>query len=436
MIAGLNKYYIVSRSLARYERSVLVFLFSLNFVVSFRVFNNTLLHAPGKIIETIYLPIIALYIGIRVINRIVNNDYRLNGFHIMYVIYLLLPVLPAISAQVVWEQPFYLGFISFRQFYLIGGALLIYNLVVKNPESIVILEKAMIIIAWLVLVLFFLTSTFADPAQFLDSRIVTYSANRGGILIFKFNMGFIFFGTIYYFVKYFKTQKSVYILGSLLFLSYILFVREDRSSMIAVLGTLLVFFVLNINIKKQVLYAIGITIPLIALLIIINKLYPAFLERYALMFRDIGYALTGEANPDVGQSVRIYETQIARSLIEKSPIIGNGKLSNAFIEGGWNALYYYFFPSDIGLIGTVFTYGIPGAIIMYSQFGFAIYWISKVKYFKNNVFFLSCCYYLLVLFIDSLSNGYLTVFAAQSLSTITVIYLFYLFDKRLSANLT
>ena len=149
------------------------------------------------------------------------------------------------------------------------------------------------------------------------------------------------------------------------------------------------------------------------------------------MFENMIYVLSGQSNPDVGFSVRFYEADIANEYIAKNPILGNGKLSNAFMEGGFNALFIYFFPSDIGLIGTVFTYGIPGAIILYSQFLFAGYWIWKVKYFRKNVFFQSCCFYLLILFLDSISNGYLTVYAAQTISVIAIIYLFYMYDKQM-----
>lgn len=435
MLKDLAKYRIRSIENSSLRGTIYIVLLTLNFIISFRVFNHTILHAVGKGIETAYLACMFLYILSRILKRVFRNDFRLNGFQIMFTIYLLLPILPAISSQIVWDQPFYLGFISYREFYLIGGALVLYNFAIKNARNLVYIEKAMVLTAWFALVLFFLTSTFVNPAAFLDSRIVSYSANRGGILIFKFNMGFIFFGAIYYFVKYFKTQRVYHIIFSLLFLSYIVFERQDRSSMIAVVFVMVLYFLSKVKLKKQILYVLGAIGPLIMIIFLIYQFKPSSIEGYIFMFEDIFYALSGEANPDVGQSVRIYETQIAQKLIKESPFIGNGKLSNYFIQGGWSGLYVYFYPSDIGLVGSVFVYGFPGAVILYAQFIFAIIWFFKVKYFKNNVFFQACCFYLAILFIDSISNGYLTVFAAQSISTITIIFLFYIYDKRIVRNI-
>jgi len=431
MFIDVAKYKIKAISNSSVKELVFVLLLSLNFIISFRVFNHTLLQATGKIVETVYLALMFLYILSRIINRIVSNDYRLNGFQLMFSIYLLLPILPAISSQIVWDQPFYLGFVSFRDFYLIGSALLLYNFTIRNIRNLLYIEKAMVFTAWFTLILFFITSTFINPSAFLDSNVVSYSANRGGVLLFKFNMGFIFFGAIYYFVRYFKKRNIFHLIFSLLFLSYIVFERQDRSSMIAVTFVMGFYFFTNVKLKRQVLYILGSIIPIVTIIFIIYLFKPESIESYIFMFEDIFYALSGKANPDVGQSVRIYETQIAQRLIADSPFIGNGKLSNYFIQGGWSGLYIYFYPSDIGLVGSVFVYGFPGAVVLYSQFVFALVWALRVKYFRKNIFFQACCFYLLVLVIDSISNGYLTVFAAQSISTITVIFLFYIYDKKI-----
>ena len=154
------------------------------------------------------------------------------------------------------------------------------------------------------------------------------------------------------------------------------------------------------------------------------------------MFEDIMYALSGESNPNVGMSVRIYETAIAKTYVEQNPILGNGKISNYFMEGGFNALFHFFYPTDIGIIGSVFTYGIPGTIVLYSQFIFVVYWIRKVKYFKDNVFFTATSYYLFILFIDSMSNGYLTLFSSQSITTVAIIFIFYMYDKAIVKKLS
>lgn len=371
------------------------------------------------------------YISSRVIHRIVNGNLKFNGFEFMFALYLALPLLPAIAAYFVWEQPFYLGFLSFREFYLIGSALVLYNFVKGNISRLKMVEKAMVISAWIALLLFYATSTFMDPAQFMDTKIVSLSANRGGVILFKFNMGFVFFGTIYYFIKLLNTNKKEYFFYFIFFLIYIVFIRQDRSSMISVLGAMGLYFLLYVKLKRKVLYIVSLTIPVIGAIVVGYMLDPSTIEAYVFMFEDLAYAIQGKSNPNVGMSVRIYETAIANTYVEQNPFLGNGKISNYFLEGGFNYLFFYFYPTDIGLIGSVFTYGIPGTLVLYSQFIFAFVWILRVKYFKNNTFFLAATFYLVILLADSLSNGYLTLFASQSISTVAIIFLFYIYDKAL-----
>ncbi|NND77510.1 MAG: O-antigen ligase family protein [Flavobacteriales bacterium] len=436
MTIDLSKYALVSRKLSKIKEASLGVILVLNFAITFRLFNNTILSAISKLVETGYLGVLLLYLASRFIHRIFSSNVKLNGLEIMYVIFLSLPALPAIAATQVWDQPFLLGLISMRGFYLIIGGLLIYNLCKDNPRKLLVLEKSMVSTAWIGLVVFYLTSFFVNPAQFLDSRIVSYSANRGGLLIFKFGMGFVFFGCIYYFIRLVKKGSPLNLAYFMAFFIYLTFFRLDRTSITAVVLALGLFYILNIQIRKQLIAFFAVVLPMMLALIVYYLIDPGPFENFLFMFENMAYVLSGQTNPEVGFSVRFYEADIANKYIEKNPFLGNGKLSNAFIEGGFNALFMYFFPSDIGLIGTIFTYGIPGAFILYSQFIFAIYWISKIRYFRKNVFFQSCCFYLLVLFLDSISNGYLTVFAAQTISVIAIIFLFYEFDKYMLKKIT
>ena len=431
MTIDLSKYALVTKKISKYKELMLGTVLVLNFAITFRLFNNTILSAISKLVETGYLGVLLLYFAFRIFNRIVSGNAKLNGLEIMYVIFLSLPALPAIAANQVWDQPFILGLISMRGFYLIIGGLLIYNHCKDDPRKLLVLERSMVTTAWIGLVVFYLTSLFVNPAQFLDSRIVSYSANRGGILIFKFGMGFVFFGSIYYFIKLIKKANPIYLLYFLAFFIYLTFFRLDRTSITAVAGALVLYCLLHIELRKLIIAFFAIIIPAVLALLILYLVDPGPFESFVFMFENMVYVLSGQSNPEVGFSVRFYEADIANKYIADNPILGNGKLSNAFMEGGYNALFVYFFPSDIGMIGTIFTYGIPGAVILYSQFIFAGYWISKVKYFRNNVFFQSCCFYLLILFLDSISNGYLTVYAAQTISVIAIIYLFYMFDKQM-----
>ncbi|MEM7163016.1 MAG: O-antigen ligase family protein [Bacteroidota bacterium] len=429
MKLNLSEITLKSPNIKGSEQFMLIGLLVFNFIISFRLTNSTVLHDIGKMTETLYLVLLFLYISSRVINRLVKGNLKLNGFEFMFCIYLALPILPAVSAYFVWDQPFYLGFLSFREFYLMGGALVLYNFVKDNVKKLIVVEKSMVITAWIALTLFYLTSLFADPTQFLDSKVVSFSANRGGILLFKFNMGFVFFGSIYYFVRTLKKGGLINLVCFAMFIIYIFFFRQDRSSMLAVAAALGLFALFHLDFQRKILVSSILSVISICAIVLIYHLNPESIEAYVFMFEDILYALSGESNPNVGMSVRIYETAIANTYVQENPLLGNGKISNYFMEGGFNALFYFFYPTDIGLIGSVFTYGIPGTILLYSQFIFVVYWIRKIKYFKENVFFLATSYYLLILFIDSMSNGYLTLFSSQSISTVAIIFMFYMYDK-------
>ena len=152
------------------------------------------------------------------------------------------------------------------------------------------------------------------------------------------------------------------------------------------------------------------------------------------MFRDL-YSIMVHGETAVGKfSVRGYETDIAVAGFLENPIFGKGKISPKWFTGGFHTFHGYFYPTDVGLIGTLFLFGIIGTILIYSQFIFVAYYFLRIKH-KNSIFLQICLYYLLILFIDSISNGYLYLYSAHTLTIVGIVYYYYIREQRASSLL-
>jgi hypothetical protein len=175
------------------------------------------------ILEAIYLVAIFLYLGYRISKRILNNNYKLNPFELLLCALFMLPFLAGYAAYLEWGQPMLYGVGTFRDFYLIIGVLIVYNMLRNKEVDIKLVEKAMVSVAWFNLIMFYGMSFLVDPTQFQDTGAAGANDLKGGEVYYRFNMSFMFFGTIYYTVKSFLARKPWLLIYAVLFLIYIVF---------------------------------------------------------------------------------------------------------------------------------------------------------------------------------------------------------------------
>src|SRR5690606_12721301 len=75
---------------------------------------------------------------------------------------------------------------------------------------------------------------------------------------------------------------------------------------------------------------------------------------------------------------------------------GNGFLSNQYNEG-FSGMYDHFFPTDIGIMGNLFLYGIIGTLCFYLPF-LAAFSYRKFLRKNNDIFLMTCQYSMLFIF--------------------------------------
>ncbi len=412
-----------------------IFLF-FNFMVTYRVLLISVVPVVELIAEAVYEVTLFVYVFYRILKRIAAGNYRFNSFEIYLGLLCLLPFLAAFAAYSEFGQPPIYGYLAYRDFYLILGPLVVYNMLRSKEVEIELVERMLVLTAWVNAIMFYGMTFFVDPAQFIETGLAGAQDAKGGDVYYRFNMGFIFFGTLYYFVKAVYQKNLKYLLYSSLFLIYVVFVRFDRTSIAAVLVSLAAFYLTAITPRRQVMLILIFLVPILLLFSFVAFFAPDIIVKYYVMFEDAVATLFGAANAEGEESVRLSEVRIALEYIEKNPWWGNGKVSGQWVEGGYNYFFGYFYASDVGIIGQIFMYGFIGAALLYFQFVLAFNYVMKIKHIKRNVLLVTLKFLLLATLFDSITNGYLTIYAAQSITALALIYYFYERDKIIGARLS
>lgn len=412
------------------NKSLVYFTFVfLNLTITFRVLLLSTFSELMGILELAYVALLAVYLGYRLVYRAFTQNYRLNSFELLLLLLSILPFTSAVAAKVEFDQPLLFGVLAFKDYFLFYGALVLYNLLRRGEITLALVERAMVSVAWFNLFLFYFMSLFTNAAAHKDTLLAGSQSAKGGEVYYRFSMAFIFFGTIYYFIKSFAQNNKRFLIYAGLFLAYIVFFRLDRTSIAVTLFALFAFWVLSISKTKRIRSIIQLVVPAVAALLIGYLIVPEVYLKYTIMFSDAFATLMGEAAPSGQSWLRLHELDIANHFIDKHPFLGNGRVSNQWVEGGYSYFLGFFYPSDIGFMGQVFIYGYLGAVLLYSQFAFALYYISRISKQRRSLFLTVCKYYLLALFLDSLTNGFLTINSAQTITVIMLIFFYYQQDR-------
>jgi len=253
---------------------------------------------------------------------------------------------------------------------------------------------------------------------------------------YRLNMSLFFFGSIYFTVKSFY-QKNLIDLGiAALFIFYVVFIRLDRTSIAALGLGLILFFITALPLKTQVMTIVRAIIPVTVVALIIAIFKVEIYEKYYRMFLDVFVTAGKAGSGSLEDNIRLMEVDIALKGFLDNPIFGNGKLSTYFVPDGYNHFYGFFYTSDVGVLGYLFSSGIVGLLIIFFQFVLAIKYISGIKYIKKNVFLVTLKITLFIHALDALTTEYLTLYAGQTLTILLLIFYFYQRDRVIQARVS
>jgi hypothetical protein len=357
-----------------------------------------------------FLGLVLLFLLTYIVTVILNGKLVNRVVAYYLVLIMIIPLYGAINALISFGQPFIFGILSGRGWLLLGVGIWFYYILVTGKMNFTTIEATFIFMAWSSLIFFSFILLTVDASQFIDpessSKFVLISDTRG--LRFNFQTYFISFGTIYYFVKYIITKNHANLLYFLVFIGYILFVVQGRTYIITLASTFLLYFLFNYSFNKVVLLILKLVLFLSMMLLLIQVAIPDYLERMSDLFIQMFTVFTGKESEDSSANARIFETLIVWNYFTEHPfsiLFGTGSISHQWNDG-YESIFGYFYPWDIGILGGLFMYGIVGFFFLFLiPIAISVKTIKKVVD-KKNIFIITMKYLLLLAIISAVHDSF------------------------------
>jgi hypothetical protein len=288
-------------------------------------------------------------------------------------------------------------------------------------------------LAWISLLLFTGTELFVNPANYVDSEFVRSKDAKGGYF-FKYFTFFIAFGGIYYFTSFLLKKKGVYMLAFSCFLFFMVVINNGRTDMVVFMAAMAFIFFKHQSVKQMLVYSVYALIGVMVFVAILVVFFPeeAFImwDMYSAYFT----VLTGQESDDNSATSRLLQIGFALEFLLSNPdaiFFGAGKVASSYEV----AIMRWVNPVDIGLVGLIFSHGIVGMIIMYSQFVFAYNFMGKVRNAKGDMFFLALKFTVLMIFVQSFFKGPLFYLPGQLITVVGILYAYRYRDLEIDAEL-
>lgn len=383
-----------------------IFVLVLVFIFTSKFFQSTPFENLFFQIQAIFLFFLLIFILLYFLTKLLNQS-KFNKI-ILYFTFLIIfiPIYSAINSNFQFGQPYFYGILSQRDWLLLGVGIWVFYSLIENKFSFDSLEKSFLFLIWTSLIFFSLIVLTYDPSELSDkSNFVFNTEDRG--LRFKFQNFFITFGAMYYFIKFDVLRNKKYLFILMLFLIYILFVIQGRTYMLILASTFFLYYIFNYPINKILIKGFKIISFLILGIFIISFIAPNYLDRMVTLFAQMFTVLTGEMSNDNSSNARIWTSLTVLNYFEHNDLsiyFGTGRLSNQW-NNGYERLFGYFYPEDIGLLGGLFLYGILGLFLLIIIPYFWIIREIRATRNENDIFILTIKYMLVLSIIRLLQGG-------------------------------
>lgn len=398
---------------AIFKYAILILILFIGFRAGFR----TPLDEISKIAEELLNFFLIGFILFRISQWAAGKD-KMSRFELLMMLMMIFPVWSAIASAINFGQPLIYGIGTTRNFYLFLLGPLFYYLLQKKIISTDFLRNSMLAASWFTMVVFLYIYVTINPEKYPDRFFIGFNELKGGY-IFKFNIALLIFALLYYSIRFLTTHRFIYLFLSVPFYYMMLYVRQDRSIIIMTLLVLLIFYFKRIFFQSALRYsALMIMMIFVGFFIVeITDYKPS--DQSVSKFYNLWLTVTGRETDESATNIRRVEVLKAWPDIEKRFLFGNGELSPRWNDG-FNRIYGYFYPSDIGIIGILYLFGVTGTLLLFVQFLFARNTIKKIN--TSDSFILTCNYYLLFCFFDTFTSGQSAFFPANSTLIIAILY--------------
>jgi hypothetical protein len=397
-----------------FKFTVLILILFIGFRAGFR----TPLDEISKMAEEVLNFFLIGFILFRIAQWVANKD-KISRFELLMMMMMMFPVWSAIASAIHFGQPLLYGIGTTRNFYLFLLGPFFYYLLHKNIITLAFLKNTLLASCWFTLVVFLIIYLTINPEKYPDRFFIGYNELKGGY-IFKFNIALLIFALLYYSIRFLTTHRLLYLAASVPFYYIMLVVRQDRSIIIMTLLVLVIFYFKRIFFQSALRYSAMIILLIFTGFFIVEITDYKPSDQAVNKYYNLWLTVTGRETDESATNVRRLEVIKAWPDIEKRFLFGNGELSPRWCDG-FDRIYGYFYPSDIGIIGILYLFGIIGTLLLFVQFLFARKVINRLN--LNDAFLITCAYYLLFCFLDTFTSGQSAFFPANS--TIILAVLFY-----------
>lgn len=333
----------------------------------------------------------------------------------------LLPFYSAWRALDVFKQPFIYGVLTQRYVWIAGCSLLLFHLLRRKWLATSTVEHALLSLGWLWLAYSSLLVLFVNPANFVAKYpAIVASAGSGGYH-YKFEILPLVFNGLYYSVRGMLRRTAFDYLRAAPFIFYFVVIAEKRSQILAFGLALLIVAVKYFNAKRSILLMVKGFVAGVLLLSVVYAVNPSYQQGFVTKFSDaMMVVMTGEQGDDTSANARIIETRMAMPYIQSNWLLGNGDISSQW-RRGYLGVMGYFYPTDIGIIGALFVYGLFGLLVLYAQFVFLLRRQPSLRHISSPYLWVSINGVLFILLIQSFIRGGIVFMPAITLMFIAVL---------------
>lgn len=359
------------------------------------------------------------------------NRKVIDEMNYLYVLMLTLPIESAIAAHLAEGQTILGGLVAQRSWFGLGGIFLIIYLLRIHFFTLRDLFRAMEWLGWLCLFFYIYCYIFLDPKNYLEYSFVGYSDIKGGYR-FRFGVDFIAFLALYYTIKFMVERQRIAIVYAVIHLAYLFFLHQGRIVMVSIVAGIVLYYMIEVNWKKTLIYLTVGGVSFIVLMTILYFAFPAWIQDYITQYTDVVLVFLGQETGEGSVDARVSELLIVWTYMVSYPlgwVIGVGKYGADYSDP--NDPITTVAPGDIGIVGSVMTYGIVGTVIMYLQFLIAFRSMKFVRRYKKNVYYMTAKYFLFYCFATSVAKGNLFTQPGSTAIFILIIYAFKLLEVQM-----
>lgn len=389
-----------------FKKTTQILILVVMFIFITKFFESTPFETLFFQLQAGFLGVILLFLLFYISSNIVKKKPFNRTVLYFLLLIVFMPLYSAFRSHVEFGQPYFYGLASQRGWLLLGVGVWFYYMLATKKIAMPTVESSFLLLAWGSLILFSIFVLTFDPSQLTgEENLVHMTTDRG--LRFKFQTFFITFGSLYYFIKYSEKKRLLDLLILLAFLTYVVFVIQGRTYMIFLAMIFLLYYYNNYSLSKFMMNIIKTIVLLFVVILLIQAIIPEYLENMGDLFWQMFSVLAGEKSNDSSANARIWESLIVTNYFDEHPLsiwFGTGRVSHQWNEG-YESIFGYFYPEDIGVLGGLFLYGVFGMVLLLIiPLILELKEIKKAKVTKD-IFIVAIKYMLILSILHSVQGG-------------------------------